>query len=66
VHKRVSEIKRSREGLISCALLSATGLRATVCLMVDPRLIPDPDRVLTQFQHELGALSRLIADPAAA
>jgi WS/DGAT/MGAT family acyltransferase len=121
VHKRMSEIKQSREGPISYALLSATGLtpepverrvvdlftgkgtavvtnvpgpsepvylagtpvravlvwaptsghigmsvsifsycgRVTVGLMVDPVLIPDPDRVLTELSRELGALARL-------
>ena len=119
VHKRMDEIKQSRDGPITYALLSATGLtpepverrivdlstgkgtaivtnvpgpsepvylagkqvsavlvwaptsghigmsvsifsyrgEVTIGLMVDAVLIPDPDRVVTQLEHELVALA---------
>ena len=125
VHKRMTEIKGSRDGAVSYALLSASGLtpepierrvvdlfsgkgtavmtnvpgpkdpvylagspvrtvlfwaptsghigmsvsifsyrgEVTVGLMVDARLIPDPDQIVGELQRELTALSRLDRPP---
>jgi hypothetical protein len=43
---------------MSVSIFSYRG-EVTVGLMVDARLIPDPDRILTQLERELAALGRL-------
>jgi hypothetical protein len=120
VHRRMAEVKNSRDGAVSYALLSASGLapapvermivdlftgkgtaivtnvpgpsepvylagvpvravlvwaptsghigmsvsiysyrgEVTVGLMVDAMLVPDPDEVVAQYEHELRALGR--------
>jgi hypothetical protein len=47
---------------MSVSIFSYCG-RVTVGLMVDPQLIPDPTRVITQLEREISTLARMSPRP---